>query len=79
MRLICEIAAEIRADWDRINGSASAYLDAMDRITRIDDDYGLDSAREVVLRFLSVANTWKGPTARTIKAELNAKVPKRKM
>jgi hypothetical protein len=42
----------------------------MEKLYSIDDRYYLDSAREVVLYFLANANTWRGETARRIKAEL---------
>jgi hypothetical protein len=71
-RPIHEIAAEIRADWgSRINGGAARYLAAMERLRDIRDSYGHETAVEIVVRFLSVANTWRGETARKIKAELD--------
>ncbi|MCB2114137.1 MAG: hypothetical protein KDD85_11400 [Parvularculaceae bacterium] len=72
-RSIREIAAEIKSDWgDRIDNAAIPYVSAMERIEDIRDAYGHDSASEVVVRFLSVANTWRGETARRVKAELKA-------
>lgn len=53
---------------------ARPYLDAMYSLTDISDYYGLDSAEEIVLRFLSNAGTWRGETARRVKAELKAMV-----
>jgi hypothetical protein len=64
------IAREIRADWDPPNYAAVPYLAAMLSLDRITDRYGLDSAESIVLYFLSNASTWKGETARRIKAEL---------
>jgi hypothetical protein len=72
-RPLSEIAAEIRADWGpRINSAAAPYVAAMEKLKRIEDDYGHETAVEIVVRFLSVANTWRGKTARRVKAELNA-------
>lgn len=71
LRPIYEIAGEIRAHWERIDTAAAGYLAAMEKLNNISDDYGQDTAKEVVIRFLSVANTWHGETARRIKAELN--------
>ena len=34
--------------------------------------YFMDSAREVVARFLANAGTWKGPVAKKIKTELKS-------
>lgn len=70
------IAAEIKAEIDNNQWAkhsafyASPYLAAMLELNSIQDKYYLDSAREVVLRFLCNAQTWRGETARRIKAEL---------
>ena len=67
------IANEVRTDWgNRINYAAKPYLDAMLCLDRITDTYGADDAKSVVLYFLSNASTWRGDTARRIKAELKA-------
>lgn len=70
MRPIYEIAREIRKDWKSVNYAAKPYLDAMMSLDSIDDSYGWDSAKSVVLYFLCNAGTWRGETARRIKAEL---------
>ena len=36
----------------------------------IDEDFGYDSGASIVLYFLANANTWRGDTARRVKAEL---------
>jgi hypothetical protein len=72
-RPIYEIAREIRADWgEKVNYAARPYLQAMLHIHEIGENYGLDSARSVVLYFLSNAATWRGPVAKRVKAELKA-------
>jgi hypothetical protein len=73
-RPIYEIASDIRYDWPppQRNYAAVPYLSAMGGLNSIDDMYGADSARTVVRYFLSNAGTWKGETARRIKAELKA-------
>jgi hypothetical protein len=68
------IAAEIRAAWPKPNYAALPYLNAMTYLEDIDGMYYADSARSIVLYFLSNATTWRGPEARRIKAELNALV-----
>jgi hypothetical protein len=73
-RALKEIAAEVRTDWAKPYFGAVPYLDAMSTLDRISDDYGLDGAEEIVLYFLSNASTWRGETARRIKAELKAMV-----
>jgi hypothetical protein len=76
-RPINHIAGEIALDWckdgaSRVNYAAQPYLDAMFSLTSVDDDYGYDSGRSVVLYFLSNAGTYRGETARKLKAELKA-------
>lgn len=69
-RPLYEIAADIRADWKHVYYGARPYLDALDELDRVTDIYGVESARWIVLYFLSNASTWKGSKAREIKAEL---------
>ena len=66
------IAREIARDWDRPFFGAVPYLRAMASLDRVNDRYGFDPGREIVLYFLSNASGWKGETARRIKAELKA-------
>jgi hypothetical protein len=42
----------------------------MATLRSIHDNYHGDTAVEVVARFVGVAGTWRGPTARRIKTEL---------
>lgn len=71
-RKLHEIAAEIRADWRKPSGYAQPYLDAMGELLTMQDKFYLDSADEIVARFLANAGAWRGEVARKIKAELNA-------
>lgn len=71
IRLVNQIAAEIEVDWKRPSDAALPYLNAMKEIEHLHEKYGEDSAKEIVARFLSVANDWRGDTARRIKKELN--------
>ncbi len=67
------IAKEIAKDWgDKVCNSAEPYLTTMACLDNIDDKYGLDSGQDIVIRFLSNASTWRGDTARRVKAELKA-------
>lgn len=68
------IAADIKADWQKVNYAAVPYLEAMQQLNSIDDNFILDSARSIVRYFLSNATTWRGEKAREIKAELKAMV-----
>jgi hypothetical protein len=74
MRPIYEIALEITRDWKKPYFGAVPYLDAMRSLTAVTDSYYSDSAKSVVLYFLSNANTWRGETAKRVKAELKALV-----
>ncbi len=72
MRNLNEIAKEINADWGaKVNFAAKPYLNAMYSLTDIKSNYGADSAKSIVAYFLSNASTWRGETAKRIKAELN--------
>ncbi len=70
------IAKEICEDWKRQDGSsgvnpvAKPYLEAMRTLRSVDEDYYHDSGRSIVNYFLANAQTWRGETARRIKAEL---------
>ena len=44
----------------------------MATLDSINDNYMFDSGRSIVLYFLGNAQTWKGETAKRIKAELKA-------
>ena len=70
-RLLSAIAREIVSDWHNVNYAAKPYLDAMLQLdSLIRDHYYQDSARSIVLYFLSNAKGWKGEKARAIKEEL---------
>jgi len=73
-RPLYTIASEIRSDWKNVSEHAKPYLDAMQQLNSIDDNFILDSARSIVRYFLSNAKSWHGEKARKIKAELNAMV-----
>lgn len=76
MRPLYKIAEDIRKNWRRKDGTPSVYfgavpyLEAMESLDSKDDMYGLDSARDIVMYFLSNASTFRGPEAKRIKAEL---------
>lgn len=71
-RSLAAIAWEIDKLWPRgkIYFGAVPYLCAMFELDSINDSYGADSAKSIVLYFLSNAATWRGEDARRIKAEL---------
>lgn len=71
-RSLSTISKEIRADWKKVYFGAVPYLDAMGSLNSINDSYYDDSARTIVMYFLSNASTWRGEVARKIKKELNS-------
>jgi len=71
-RPLREIAAEIRRDWKNPYFGAVPYLQAMGTLGSVNDSYGYDEGRSIVNYFLSNASGWRGPTAKRVKAELNA-------
>jgi hypothetical protein len=73
-RPLYEVAEEIRKDWKNIYFGAKPYLDAMSCLESINDNYGWDSGKSIVLYFLANASSWRGEIARRIKKELNTMV-----
>ena len=71
-RSIATIAGEIRQDWKNPYFGAKPYLEAMETLHRVEDNYYYDSGRSVVLYFLANAQSWRGEKAKAIKAELKA-------
>jgi len=76
MRALYEIAEDIKKDWTKVSPYALPYLEAMEDLETINDRYLFDSAKSVVLYFLSNASGWKGEVAKKIKAELKEMVGK---
>lgn len=71
-RLLCDIARDIQRDWTRPYFGAVPYIEAMTLLTGVNDMYGADRAEDIVRYFLANARTWRGETARNVKAELQA-------
>lgn len=69
-RPLSTIAREIRANWPKPYFGAVPYISAMQSLDQITDRYIEDSAKSIVLYFLSNAATWRGDAAKRIKAEL---------
>lgn len=67
---IGELAYVIRRNWKKVHFSAVPYLDAMFDLETVRDNYGQDSGKSIVLYFLGNATSWRGDTARAVKAEL---------
>ena len=69
-RPVYKIAADIVNDWSRPNYAALPYLTAMLTINNEQEQFGQDTAKNVILYFLSNAGTYKGPKAKELKTEL---------
>jgi hypothetical protein len=70
-RNLSVIAKEISKDWSNVYFGAVPYLRAMRTMESVNDSYGMDSAKSIVMYFLANASTWRGEKAREIKKELN--------
>lgn len=71
VRTLPELCREIRKDWGgKMYFGAVPYFKAMECLNNVNEMYGLDSGKSIVLYFLSNAQTWKGPKAKEIKSEL---------
>ena len=73
MRALNEIASEIESecgtkDWYVY---AEAYVTPMKSLNSISDNYFADSAESIVMYALANLTSWRGDTARRVKAELN--------
>lgn len=66
------IANEIARDWTKPYFGAVPYLGAMRTLENMRSKYGYDDAQSIVAYFIANAATWKGETARRVKAELRA-------
>jgi hypothetical protein len=64
------IARDIYQAWPKVNYAAKPYLEAMRDLSSINDKYGYDDARSIVLYFLSNASSFRGDSAKTLKLEL---------
>jgi hypothetical protein len=69
-RSLREIAIDIRRNFTPMYYAAAPYAAAMLELDTMQDSYGQDSAKSIVLYFLGNAHQWRGPIARAIKAEL---------
>ena len=73
-RSISTIAREIRGDWKNPYFGAVPYIDAMECVESVSDPYGYEDGRTLVIYFLANAQTWRGETAKRVKAELKGMV-----
>jgi len=73
VRNLSVICSEIRKDWgSKMYFGAVPYFQAMQCLNSVNDNYGMDSGKSIVLYFLSNAGMWRGDVAKRIKLELKA-------
>ena len=70
-RKIYTITKEITEDWKNPYFGAKPYIQAMQSLGGIDDYYGVEPAKDIIMYFLANAGTWRGEVARRVKKELN--------
>jgi hypothetical protein len=68
---LSKVAIIIHRDWTNIDYGAVPYVRAMATLQSIKDHYYEDSAQTIVRYFLANAGSWRGETARRVKAKLN--------
>lgn len=77
---LSQIARFVRQTWKNKKGestiyfAAKPYLDAMSTMDNVNDKYGMDTGKSIVLYFLSNAKTYKGEQAKLVKAELKKRI-----
>ena len=64
------IAVQIIGNWSKMSPYAAPYVSAMLELDSINGMYYHDTAREIVMRFLANAQSWRGAVARDVKKEL---------
>jgi hypothetical protein len=70
-RAINVIARDIQKVWgSKLYFGARPYLCAMLSLRDINDSYGMDSAKSIIVYFLANASTFRGPEAKGLKLEL---------
>lgn len=73
------IADEVATAWKDPYFAARPLIAAMRALRTINESYGLDDGEEIVIRFLSNASSFTGPTARALKEELKAHLAGREL
>lgn len=73
------IVRDLRAQGKQVPAAAKPYLDAMRTMGSINENYGSDSGASIVAYLLSNLATYKGETAKAIKAELKSRLKNQKL
>ena len=71
---IRQLAMVVEQSWVKMSPHAKPYVAAMRQLESIRDKFVFDDGESVVRYFLVNATTWRGETARKVKAELNRRL-----
>lgn len=71
---IAGLARVTQRCWQPMYFGAVPYNQAMREMDTVNDNYGYDDGRSIILYFISNASTWRGPIAKAVKAELNRRL-----
>ena len=77
---LSDLARLIRRAWKtkevrpNVHPTAKPYLDALDTMDKITDNYVADPGSQIVAYFLGNATSWRGPVAKAVKAELKRRL-----
>lgn len=71
---LATIAGIIAGDWPKMYFGAVPYVQAMSALQGMNDTYGAEDARSIVAYGLANMQTYRGPIARMVKAELNRRL-----
>lgn len=74
-----DIAFLVRKNWKAtskkgIYFGAVPYLDAMASLNSVDDSFGYDDGRSILIYFLGNATSWRGEVAKAVKTELKRRI-----
>jgi len=74
-----EIATIIRRNWKATSKSgiyfgAVPYLDAMSNMSSVNEKFGCDDGKSIVIYALGNMTGWKGDVARAVKTELKRRI-----
>jgi hypothetical protein len=69
-RPIFVIADEITREWPMMSYYARPYHEAMLKLSTVNDYYGNESAKDIIMYFLFNSSYWRGTAAKRIKKEL---------
>lgn len=73
------IVRDLRAQGKQVPAAAKPYLDAMRTMGSINENYGMDTGASIVGYLLSNLASYKGETAKAIKAELKSRLKNQKL